>query len=172
MSAPRCEPPEEWRDRDGWHWVSMRGWKETPLLWMADEQRWSKGNQSWSSEHAAYDDWRYHSPVATPAEVEALRAELERERMRLAACGVVALADTPESAARARDMHADYRSASCDDVARTVDALMALRARVVELKEALKTYQTEQCEGFCLEDKNWFGDCAGCVARVALERKP
>ena len=54
--------------------------------------------------------------------------ELERERMRLAACGVVAMADTPESAARARDMREEYRSASCDDVARRVDECMALRA--------------------------------------------
>jgi hypothetical protein len=38
-----------------------------------------------------------------------------------------ALADTPESAAKAREMHEDYRSASCDDVARRVDECMALR---------------------------------------------
>ena len=55
-------------------------------------------------------------------------AELERERMRLAACGVVAMADTPESAAEAREMRDEYRSASCDDVARRVDECMTLRA--------------------------------------------
>lgn len=55
-------------------------------------------------------------------------AELERERMRLAACGVVAMADTPESAAKAREMRDEYRSASCDDVARRVDECMTLRA--------------------------------------------
>lgn len=33
--------------------------------------------------------------------------ELERERMRLAACGVVAMSDTPDSAKKARDMHPD-----------------------------------------------------------------
>ena len=55
-------------------------------------------------------------------------SELERERMRLAACGVVALADTPESAAQAREMRDEYRSASCDDVARRVDECMTLRA--------------------------------------------
>jgi len=78
------------------------------------------------------------SPVSTPAEVDALRADLERERMRLAACGVVALSDTPESAARERNMHPDYRSASCDDVARRVDECMSLRARVATLEEALR----------------------------------
>ena len=54
--------------------------------------------------------------------------ELERERMRLAACGVVAMADTPESAQKARDMKEEYRSASCEDVARRVDECVALRA--------------------------------------------
>jgi hypothetical protein len=65
-------------------------------------------------------------------DVAQLRAELERERMRLAACGVVALADTPASAAQARDMHPDYRSASCDDVARRVDECIQLRAALAE----------------------------------------
>lgn len=62
--------------------------------------------------------------------IRAQAAELESERMRLAACGVVALANTPESAAPARDMHPDYRSASCDEVARLVDREMALRAEL------------------------------------------
>ena len=62
------------------------------------------------------------------AELEGLNAELERERMRLAACGVVAMADTPESAAKAQEMRDEYRSASCDDVARRVDECMTLRA--------------------------------------------
>ena len=62
------------------------------------------------------------------AEVTKLRVELEQERMRLAACGVVAMANTPESAKNARDMHPDYKSASCDDVARMVDENMKLRA--------------------------------------------
>lgn len=53
--------------------------------------------------------------------------ELETERIRLAACGVVALANTPESAAKAREMKDEYRSASCDDVARLVDSEMKMR---------------------------------------------
>lgn len=64
------------------------------------------------------------------AEIHRLNAELERERMRLAACGVVALADTPDSATAAREMNAEYRSASCDDVARRVDECMRLRAAI------------------------------------------
>lgn len=61
-------------------------------------------------------------------EIDRLGDDCERERMRLAACGVVAISDTPESAKQARDMHSDYRSASCDDVARRVDECMRLRA--------------------------------------------
>ena len=69
------------------------------------------------------------------AERDALAAELERERMRLAACGVVAMSDTPESAKSAREMHEDYRSASCDDVARRVDECMRLRAELAAMRE-------------------------------------
>jgi hypothetical protein len=60
-------------------------------------------------------------------EHDALKAELEIERIRLDACGVVAIADTPESAATVRDMREEYWSASCDDVARRVDECIALR---------------------------------------------
>jgi hypothetical protein len=72
-----------------------------------------------------------------------LEAELERERLRLAACGVVALADTPESAAKARDMHPDFRSASLDDVIRQSDALMTARAADWQLEQVIQTW--EQC---------------------------
>lgn len=67
------------------------------------------------------------------AEIERLQKELETERMRLTACGVVAMADTPESAATARNMLPEYRSASCDDVARRVDECMRLREEVDQL---------------------------------------
>ena len=64
--------------------------------------------------------------------------------MRLAACGVVAMANTPESAAINRQMKDEYRSGSLDDVIRIVDSEMALReqvlaqqARIVSLKSAM-----------------------------------
>ena len=72
------------------------------------------------------------------AELRRLHAELERERMRLVACGVVALADTPDSAKHARQMHPDYQSASCQDVARRVDECISLRAQRDALLKALK----------------------------------
>lgn len=73
---------------------------------------------------------------AAAAELSALRAELETERMRVVACGVVACADTTESAKMARQMHADYQSAACTDVARRVDECIALRAERDALRAA------------------------------------
>ncbi len=77
------------------------------------------------------DFYAIANPSAVLSLIDRLKnseAELERERMRLAACGVVAMADTPESAAKAQEMRDEYRSASCDDVARRVDECMTLRA--------------------------------------------
>ena len=78
------------------------------------------------------------------AEIDSLRDQLEVERIRLAACGVVAFANTPDSSEKARNMLPIYRSASCDDVARIVDSEMELReqlaaaqARILELRAAL-----------------------------------
>ena len=53
--------------------------------------------------------------------------------MQLIACGIVAMANTPESAVRQRDMHPDYMSESCREVMRAVDREMALRARLAEV---------------------------------------
>lgn len=81
-------------------------------------------------------------PVCDEAALELLRlnavhTDLECVQMQLAACGVVAMADTPDSAKKARIMHPDYESASCDDVKRRVDECIALRARVAELEDVL-----------------------------------
>lgn len=67
--------------------------------------------------------------------IATLEAENERLRMQLAACGVVALSNTPETAAAQRQMHPDYMSASCQDVMRAVDREMELRERVAELEQ-------------------------------------
>ena len=70
------------------------------------------------------------------------RADLGIERMRLAACGVIALANTPESAARARDILPQYRSASSADVTRAVNREMQLRAEVKRLRKTLDEIAT------------------------------
>ena len=82
------------------------------------------------------------SQAESNAEVERLRAELETERMRLVACSVIALANTPESAASARGMHPDYQSPYCDDVARAVDREIALRAELEECRRDAERYRT------------------------------
>jgi hypothetical protein len=93
-----------------------------------------------------WDNWRERAraALAQPEPVEdrvaELEAELERGRLRLAACGVVAMADTPESAARARDMPLDYHSASLDDVIRQVDALMELRSKLAQSEPVGPTF--------------------------------
>lgn len=83
---------------------------------------------------ALYDEGAINTQAARIAELE---AELATERMRLSACGVIALANTPESAAKARDMHPDYMSGSAQDVMAAVDREMALRAEVERLRKPL-----------------------------------
>ena len=69
-------------------------------------------------------------------EIESLRQQFETERMRLVACGVVALANTPESAKQAREMPQDYWSASLNDVIRAVDAEMELHKQLSTINAA------------------------------------
>ena len=83
----RCEPPPHLRGTEGWHWLR---WHE-----------YSPGNEfiafwdagSWDSEtdYLNYDDGRryiYVAPVATHAEVAALRAELDRRGHEIASLRV------------------------------------------------------------------------------------
>jgi hypothetical protein len=72
------------------------------------------------------------------AEVERLRWALEVEGLRLAACDVVAMADTPESADRARQMQSGLRSAALSSVERRVDEVIALRAENERLRDVLQ----------------------------------
>jgi hypothetical protein len=105
---------------------------------MPSESNWFKRDDQYPDEYhylATQISWGGFQSCAKikDAEIEQLNAELERERMRLSACGIVALANTEESATKARLMHDDYRSASCDDVARMVDVQMKLRTQVEQL---------------------------------------
>jgi septal ring factor EnvC (AmiA/AmiB activator) len=77
------------------------------------------------------------------AEVERLRWALEVEGLRLAACDVVAMADTPESADRARQMQSGLRSAALSSVERRVDEVIALRAENERLRGALERRDAE-----------------------------
>lgn len=75
--------------------------------------------------------------------IDEQRDELERERIRLAACGVVALSNTPESAAKAREMLPEYRSASCDDVAKAVDREMQYRTELAEARAEIERQRAD-----------------------------
>jgi len=92
---------------------------------------------------ARLERWLRRYPTATLGsgegavllvEIDRLRAELEREQMRLAACGVVAMANTPDTAAKARDILPDYQSASFHGVTHIVDENMKLRADIERVR--------------------------------------
>jgi hypothetical protein len=90
----------------------------------------------------------YTDYAALQQRVKELEAELETERLRLAGVGVVAQANTQESAALCRvPKDSPYYSASMSDVEAAVDREMALRAenqRMIDIAgEALST-QPEQ----------------------------
>lgn len=82
--SDRCEPPEELRGVDGWHWVQGQ-YSTGPMLWIAHPKCgfWQgAGDDGFqlAAEHAHADGLRYVAPATPPAEVAALRAEVERLR--------------------------------------------------------------------------------------------
>lgn len=67
----RCEPPEELRGVDGWHWLETLDGRARFC------HRWWKARGVWgwaTIDARSLTGMRYLAPVATPAEVEALRA--------------------------------------------------------------------------------------------------
>jgi hypothetical protein len=89
------------------------------------------GYESWKSGYA--EGFRVGSKAAVDERLQ-IKAENERLRMQLVACGVIATSNTRESAARQRDMHPDYMSASCQEVIRAVDREIDLREERDQLK--------------------------------------
>jgi hypothetical protein len=123
----------------------------------------NRAGTSWIQDVRAIYNLGIEHGQAGSREVAELRAELERERIRLAACGVVAKADTPESAKKARDMHPDYHSASLDDVISMVDALMAERAKQAHSREVA---EPAPVAGGLVERVSWL------IAGFASRSKP
>jgi len=117
-------------------------------------------------------------PEGVEDRIVKLEADLERERLRLAACSVVAMADTPESAAKARDMSPEYHSASLADVIRQTDALMERRAAIKPVPVSERPWEREGwcdnngwCWGFDADDTDpfWVFDhpeACGCWTHV------
>jgi DNA repair exonuclease SbcCD ATPase subunit len=95
--------------------------------------------------------------------VKELEQELERERMRLAACGVAALGYFDGCAE-------EYKSASLNDVLKLSEREQQLRAAMVTAKEALERISTMNIhEVTAIENQGWIGDWKG-EAREALEK--
>lgn len=79
----RCEPPEELRGVDGWHWVDRHGLGDPELL--AWRRNSANGDFEWwydrggarfiSGESQTASYWHYEGAALTPAEVAALREE-------------------------------------------------------------------------------------------------
>ena len=146
------------------------GAMQTRMLWAAWRDRaalarWGRPAVEPKSEDPLADEARAYLSQPEPEGVEdrifKLEADLERERLRLAACGVVAMADTPESAAKARDMSPEYHSASLADVIHQIDALMELRAAIkpVPVSERLPGEgdcdPSFQCWWFTPSEEKW-----------------
>ena len=93
--------------------------------------------------------------------------ELEILRMQLAACGVVARANTPESAQAARQMLPEYRSASLEDVEAAVDREMELRQALLllefEISAVIDAFTAETMEAW---GKSNVADVDAAIARA------
>lgn len=106
MVPARCEPPEHLRGVDGWHWVVSDG-KEVAVFWQSADCEWSYGNDDLHPEMVCQYGGVYHSPVATPAEVEAMRAEV----MRAGAECADAMAQVATLRARVAELETALRAA-------------------------------------------------------------
>jgi hypothetical protein len=87
--SERCEPPPEWRDRDGWHWVDSTRWVQPDILrWRLNsdnqEYEWLLSSGAFvSSESETANAWRYLAPVTPPATVAALVEALKHADLQL-----------------------------------------------------------------------------------------
>jgi hypothetical protein len=70
----RCEPPEETAPMTH-HWIGPADGDVEPWLW---DNAWVRGLQHFTPEKMHERGWVYSTPVTTPAEVAALKREVER----------------------------------------------------------------------------------------------
>lgn len=126
----RCEPPPELRGVDGWHWVQLsRSEEPTIARWKASCAWWNaSGLGTVSAESAGNFGYIYIAPVATPAEVDAIRAERDTLKPRL-----LAEVNLASEERRRHEIEALYGPLLDADKAE----LATLRARVAELEGAL-----------------------------------
>ena len=92
------------------------------------------------------------------------RAEVEQLRMQLAACGVAAMCNTPETVAQRITRDSPYWSASYGDVCAAVDREMLLRSQLAEAREKL-------ADGIIDRMHTAVGVCGCCGSRECAGRK-
>lgn len=91
----------------------------------------------------------------TPEQWANLGIEVETLRLQLAACGVAAMCNTADSAARQRlAPDSPYRSGSYEQVCATVDSEMRLRAQVGRLSMLERE--------LTFDERATWGDCPAC----------
>lgn len=87
-------------------------------------------------------------------EILRLYAELDTERMRLAACGVIAGCNTPDSYAINMRMHDSFKSGSLEQVAAAVRREIDLRDKLAEKEKELADIDAEKPEPEFRADEN------------------
>lgn len=82
MTDARCEPPEELRGRDGWHWMRNKIGSDGLAWWCSSRQDWTFAGRGKAESPAtiAALGYTHIAPVLTPAEAAALRAERNAAR--------------------------------------------------------------------------------------------
>ena len=156
MTEERCEPPPELRGVDGLYWLKLSQ-SEEPTIghWFRDGywKAWNTGG-SISVETAGAFGYRYIAPVATPAEVDALRAE--RDKLR-----------TANTAYRFMLSNAKDK---CTTLRARVDALEAALIPFARYSKKFPEADANAPLTVFVSDIPRMGDCH--AARAALEEKP
>ena len=118
-ACPRCSPQIEPTADGGWSCLDC--------------------GYEWKADHARHMEALMID--ALRQQVATLTDDLERERMRLAACTSAALGNTVETVKQRIHQGHPYWSASYGDICAAVDREIALRAQVATLTQALRDVQ-------------------------------
>jgi hypothetical protein len=167
MSA-RCEPREELRDVDGWHWLEIEGWAPACYRWSGSMDRWADVAMSHDGAEAYALGYRYLAPVATPAEVAALRSEVEQAHSYLDRL----LQNTHPQCEPLPDLWG-----LCTQIDNMVTQIPKLRAEVERLREALERIANHPEANVVLTDygpdgKQRVWPTVEQEARAALAKEP
>lgn len=71
-----CQPPLSHRNSSGWHWL-VQNTLHAMHFWQPGDDVYNPKWRGMTPAEAAQRGWAYVAPVATPAEVDALREELD-----------------------------------------------------------------------------------------------